>query len=63
MKKVIKNSNLPYRVFTCDQCETQYESNEYKTVKGASYSEGKYVDTTTLVDKCPECRNKVRIPA
>lgn len=61
MKQTIKKGKTPVLTFCCDNCEETYKSDEYKVVKGGSFVDGKYVDTTTYVDKCPSCRTKVRV--
>lgn len=53
MKKIIKE----VKTFTCRQCHTKFESDEFKT----------YVDTTDgstiyrYIDACPKCNNTVII--
>lgn len=59
MQKIIKQGKNPPVLFTCDNCDSQFESDEYKKDKVGTYDQGKYVESINLVDKCPNCRKKV----
>lgn len=58
MKKVIKSQKLQPIDFTCDECGTTYQSDEYK-VGSQPMTIGREIKTVkTYTDKCPECKTK-----
>lgn len=63
MKKVILKGNDVSVEFTCNNCNTVYQSNEYTQDVIKTYNTDKevggYVTTVNLIDKCPNCRKKV----
>lgn len=57
MKKIIKVWSPKDMNFTCDDCNTQYSSNEYNTV--VIPGNRNIPEQRRLHDKCPHCKSRV----